>query len=370
MAKRDFYEVLGVSRDADASTIKKAYRREALRWHPDKNPGDAQAEERFKEAAEAYAVLSDDAKRSRYDRFGHAGLGGAGGFEGFDSAAFSDFHDILGDFFGLGDLFGGGRRRGPRRPRGSDLRVDLEIDLEQAVRGHEERLEIARRELCERCDGRRSEREDGWRTCTACGGRGQVAFQQGFFTIARPCGTCRGAGRELVDPCGGCSGEGTVRRTSPVVVRVPPGVDEGIRLRLGGEGEAAPGGDRGDLYVHLTIRPHPIFVREDRDLRCRARLTFSQAALGATLEVPTLDGPRDLEIPAGTQAGTEFRLRGLGAPGLRGGKRGDQIVEAVVQTPTKLDDERRDLFRKLAELDGDPVDEPESIFEKVRDFFQ
>ncbi|MDH3590604.1 MAG: DnaJ domain-containing protein, partial [Planctomycetota bacterium] len=195
MAKHDYYEVLDVPRDADASTIKKAYRREALRWHPDKNPGDAEAEERFKAAAEAYAVLSDAEKRARYDRFGHAGLGGGAGFEGFDPSAFADFHDILGDFFGLGDLFGGGRRRGSRRPRGADLRVDLEIDLEQAVRGHEQSLEIPRQELCDRCEGRRSEHADGWRTCEACGGRGQVAFQQGFFTIARPCGTCRGGGR-------------------------------------------------------------------------------------------------------------------------------------------------------------------------------
>jgi molecular chaperone DnaJ len=370
MAKRDYYEVLSVERTADAVMIKKAYRRLAIEYHPDKNPGDTEAEERFKEAAEAYAVLSDERQRERYDRFGHAGLsGGAGGHGGFNPESFADFHDILGDFFGMGDLFGGGGRRQRGRPRGADLRYDLTIDLEQAVQGARVDLRIPRRESCQTCEGSGAGSADGWRTCESCGGRGQVAFQQGFFTIAKTCSSCRGGGKTLVDPCGDCRGEGTIRQEAEVTVAIPAGVDNGVRLRLSEEGEAVGGGMRGDLYVHLTVREHALFSREDQNLRCRARLTISQASLGATLQVPTLEGEQELEVPAGTQTGTEFSLRGLGVPSLRGGRRGDQIVEVVVVTPRKISDEQRELFRQLAELEGEPVDEKGGIFGKVREFF-
>ena len=367
MAKRDYYEVLSVERTADTVVIKKAYRRLAVEFHPDKNPGDAAAEDRFKEAAEAYSVLSDEQQRARYDRFGHAGMGAGAG--GFNPDSFADFHDILGDFFGMDDLFGGGGRRSRGRPRGADLRYDLTIDLEEAVQGARVDLRIPRRESCETCAGSGAASADGWRTCEPCGGRGQVAFQQGFFTIARTCSSCRGLGKTLIDPCGDCHGEGTIRKESEVTVAIPAGVDDGVRLRLTEEGEAVGGGMRGDLYVHLSVREHALFSREDQNLRCRARLTISQATLGATLQVPTLEGERELEVPAGTQTGTEFLLRGLGAPSLRGGRRGDQIVEVAVVTPRKVSDEQRELFRQLAELEGEPVDEKDGIFEKVRDFF-
>ncbi len=369
MTDRDYYEVLGVERDADLSVIKKAYRRLALQHHPDKNPGDEQAEERFKEAAEAYAVLSDPHKRRRYDQLGHAGLRGQAGFPGFDNEVFADFSDILGDLFGLGGIFGGARRRQAGRA-GQDLRYDLEIDFAEAVHDMETKIRVPRREACEDCGGSGAASSDGIRTCSDCGGRGQVAFQQGFFTIARTCGRCRGAGRVITAPCAGCGGEGRVRRERTIQVRIPAGVDNGVNLRIGGEGEpGVGGGPPGDLYVVLHVREHPRFTRDGQHIRCEAPLGFSQAALGTELRVPTLDGEQTLEVPPGTQHGTVFRLKGLGAPLLSGrGRRGDQLVTVVLHTPQKLSAEQRALFEQLREIESEPAGEP-GLFDRVKKIF-
>jgi len=362
-----YYDVLGVSRDADLSAIKKAYRRLALQYHPDKNPGDAQAEEKFKAAAEAYAVLSDPEKRRRYDTYGKAGLGAQGGFSGFDQEIFADFGDILGDLFGLGGIFGGrGRRR--RGQAGRDLRYDLEIDLEDAIRGLETRIKVPRLETCGECGGEGAE-PGGVESCTHCNGRGQVAFQQGFFTIARTCGHCRGSGKRVVKPCHGCRGEGRLRVERDLQVRIPAGVDDGMQLRLSGEGEAgSPGAPRGDLYVMIHVREHESFRRVDHDLESALEITFSQAALGVSRKVATIEGEREIDVPAGTQSGTRLRLRGLGVPSLDGRGRGDQYVTVHVRTPRSLDAKQRELFERLAEIEGEPTAE-RGLFDRVKDIF-
>jgi molecular chaperone DnaJ len=363
----DYYEALGVSRDADLPTIKKAYRRLALKFHPDKNPGDAAAEARFKEAAEAYAVLSDADKRRRYDAYGKAGLGAQGGFQGFDQEIFADFSDILGDLFGFGSIFGGGRRR-RRGQAGRDLRYDLEIEFVEAVRGLETRIKVPRLDRCDECDGRGAA-SDGIETCNHCHGQGQVAFQQGFFTIARACGHCGGTGRRIVKPCAGCRGEGRVRVEREIKVRIPAGVDDGMQLRLGSEGEAGSGGaPPGDLYVMIHVREHPVFHREERDLHSTLEITFSQAALGAEHSVPTLDGDHELSIPAGTQSGTRFRLRGKGVTSLDGRGRGDHYLTVQVHTPQGLDGEQRELFERLADIEGEPTAD-RGLFDRVKDIF-
>ena len=368
MGGRDYYEVLGVERGVDPGSLKKAYRKLALKYHPDKNPGDGEAEEKFKEAAEAYAVLSNPEKRARYDRFGHAGLGGAAGFPGFDPDTFSDFADILGDMFGLGSIFGGGRRRRGVRP-GQDLRYDLEIEFEEAVRGLETKIRVPRLERCEHCDGRGSESPEGIRACERCGGRGQIAFQQGFFTIARPCGECSGSGRVIVDPCGECRGQGRVRHERDLGVRIPAGVDDGVRLRIGGEGEASPeGGPPGDLHVVLHVREHPVLQRDGVTILSEVPVSPSRAALGTEVLVPTLDGERKLQIPPGTQPGTVFRLQGRGVPSLDGRGRGDHLVSVAVVTPRRLSPELREIYEKLAELEGEePPDR--GLFDRVKDIF-
>jgi molecular chaperone DnaJ len=368
LADRDYYEVLGVAREADLAAITRAYRQAAVKNHPDRNPDDPHAEERFKEAAEAYAVLSDPQKRQRYDQFGKAGLGGGPGFRGFDQEIFGDFSDILGDLFGFGSIFGGGRRGGRRGARGGDLRYDLEIDLEEAVRGLETRIRVPRHETCERCRGNGAE-EGGSETCTQCGGRGQVAFQQGFFTIARPCGQCNGQGRRITDPCRECGGKGRNQRERTLTVRIPAGVDEGMRLRMSGEGESGTAGaPPGDLYVVIHVREHDVFVRDQDDLHCRVHVSFPQVALGTEVEVPTIDGKETLKIPAGTQSGERFRLRGHGAPSLNGGRRGDQYVTVQVHTPKRVTAEQRELLEKLAELGGDEAGE-RGLFDRVKDIF-
>jgi molecular chaperone DnaJ len=365
---RDYYEVLGVDRNADAATIKKAYRKLALKYHPDKNPGDSQAEENFKEAAEAYSVLSNDDKRARYDRFGHAGLGGQPGFSGFDPDTFSDFADILGDMFGFGSICGGGRRR-RTVTRGQDLRFDLEIEFEEAVRGLETRVQVPRLDACAVCRGSGAADDSGIETCSQCGGRGQIAYQQGFFTIARPCGRCSGSGRVIVRPCTECKGQGRVRVERTLTVRIPAGVDDGTRLRMAGEGEAGPeGGPPGDLYVVLHVQEHPVFVRAGVDVHCEVPISFSRAALGGTVTVPTLDGDEELEIDAGTQSGTETRLRARGAPSLGGRGKGDQVITWRVHTPKRLAPEQRELLEKLAEFDGEET-EGRSLFDRVKDIF-
>jgi molecular chaperone DnaJ len=362
----DYYQILGVSRDADLAAIKKAYRQAALRDHPDKNPGDAAAEGRFKKAAHAYSVLSDPDKRRRYDLYGEAGLGSQG-FQGFDQEIFADFHDILGDLFGFGSIFGGARRRGGVR-QGRDLRYDLELDFEEAARGLETKIRVPRLDSCDACQGSGAA-PGGIETCPDCGGRGQVAFQQGLFTIARPCGQCRGSGRRISKACETCGGAGRLRVERTIKVRIPAGVDEGMRLRIGGEGEAgAGGGPPGDLYVVLHLREHPVFRREEHHLLCDVPISFSQAALGAEIEVPTLDGSQTLRVPPGTQSGTRFRVKGKGLPDLNGRGHGDLLVKLHVHTPTSLSGEQRELLERLGELEGEIVPE-RGLFERVKDIF-
>ncbi len=367
MEERDYYEILGVSKDASTDDLKKAYRRLALKFHPDRNPGDKSAEDMFKKAAEAYAVLSDPGKRERYDRFGREGLGAQPGFSGFDQEVFGDFGDILGNLFGFGNIFGGGRR-GPRA--GQDLRYDLELSFEQAAAGLEAPLVIPRLDRCQTCGGTGAKGKEGVKTCATCRGRGQVAFQQGFFTIARTCGSCGGAGKRIVTPCAACSGAGRVQATSTITVRIPAGVDDGMRLRVSGEGEASgDGGPPGDLFVVLHVAPHPVFQRDGAQLHCEVAITFAQAALGTIVRVPLVGGGEDeLEVIPGTQSGTVMRLRGKGLPALDRHGRGDLNVSIRVETPRSLSSEQRELFGKLAELDG--LETPErGIFERVKDIF-
>jgi molecular chaperone DnaJ len=367
LSDRDYYEVLGVDRGASAEDLKKAYRKLALKFHPDKNPGDKNAEESFKEAAEAYAVLSDPDKRARYDRFGRQGLGGQSGFSGFDSEAFADFGDILGNIFGFGSIFGGGRR-GPQP--GSDLRYDLDLTLEQAATGLEAQIKLARLDRCGTCGGTGAKGKDGIKTCETCRGRGQVAFQQGFFTIARTCSTCGGTGKRIVTPCPTCSGRGRVQAQKTITVRVPAGVEDGMRLRVSGEGEAsAGGGPPGDLYVVLSVAEHEVFRREGASLHVELSLSPAQAALGTTVQVPLLGGgTEELEIEAGTQPGTVLRVRGQGLPSVERRGRGDLLVTVRVVIPRRLDAERRALYEKLAELGGDETSE-RGLFDRVKDIF-
>ncbi len=369
MSKRDYYEVLGVAREATTEEIKKAYRRMAIQHHPDRNPGDKQAEETFKEAAEAYSVLSDSEKRARYDRFGHAGVGSPGA-GGFNPADFSDFADILGDFFGFGDFFGGGRGRQSRMRRGADLRYNLKISFEEAVKGIATKIKIPKLETCMTCEGTGANPATGPVTCNSCSGQGQVRFQQGFFTISKACPQCGGRGQIIRDPCTACRGNGQLQKEKNLELRIPGGVDNGSRLRVAGEGEAgANGGPPGDLYVVLAVEPHPFFERHGNDLHCSLPIGFTQAALGAEIEVPTLDGKETVRIPEGTQTGTVFRLKGRGVASLNSRARGDQFIKVTVVTPRKLTREQRELFEKLAEISGDEVSEEGSLFEKVWEMF-
>ncbi len=363
MEKRDYYDVLGVDRSADEQALKSAYRKLALKFHPDKNPGDKQAEDRFKEASEAYAVLSDPEKRARYDRFGHQN---GQGFEGFPFGG-SSINDIFGDIFG--EMFGGPRRGRPRN-RGSDLRYHLEISFEEAAFGTTSRITIPRPKACATCKGSGAKPGSGPRACPTCGGSGELRLTQGFFSIARTCHHCQGQGHVIVDRCPDCNGAGASREQATVEVRIPPGVDTGTRLKLSGEGEPspAPGGHPGDLYVVVQVREHAVFRREDTEVLCEMPISFTQAALGATIEVPTLDGPVKMKIPAGTQTGKVFRMKGKGIPALSGGGRGDQHVRVAVETPTHLGKEQRALLERFAELSGeDSHPRAKSFWEKVAD---
>ncbi len=366
MKKRDYYEVLGVGRQAPEAEIKKAYRQQALKHHPDRNPGNKESEEKFKEAAEAYAVLADAGKRARYDRHGHAGVGGSQGFSGFDPEVFADFEDLfggLGSIFGapFGDLFGGGRGRGGRR-RGSDLRYDLKIEFLEAVAGVEKEIQVPRMEGCTECRGTGS--KTGHREpCRPCGGRGQVLQRQGFFALSQPCGACGGAGQVVQDPCAACRGDGRRRQVRRLRVSIPAGVDTGMRLRMGGEGESGPqGGSPGDLYIVLQVADHPLFRRDGADLALEVAVPISTAALGGAIEVPTLEGPSRLEVPAGTQPGAVFCMRGRGVPRPDGGPRGDLYVSAAVRVPARLSRRQREAFEKLRE-----VEEPVGPAARVRD---
>ncbi|HIE60168.1 MAG TPA: molecular chaperone DnaJ [Microbacterium sp.] len=360
--KRDYYEVLGVPKDADGSTMKKSYRKLAMQFHPDRNPDDPEAAVKFKEAAEAYDVLSDDEKRSRYDRFGHEGLRGAGyqGFEGGFEDIFSAFGDMFGDLFG-----GGGRRRGGggnRPARGDDLRYDLSIDFDTPVNGGSEEIALTRNEACDTCEGSGGKPGTEPVTCSTCGGHGEVLQRQAFLQIRTTCPSCRGQGRSYAEPCGECSGRKRIATERKLTVNVPAGVDDGMRLRLSGEGEPGwLGGPPGDLYVFIHVRPHEIFERHGDDIICRLDLSFAQAALGAEIEVPIIDGSDSIDIPGGTQTGDLLRLRGQGMPNVRGGRRGDQIMHCFVRTPKKLNERQKELFRELAEIEGQAVsDGPES----------
>jgi molecular chaperone DnaJ len=365
--KRDYYEVLGVSRDATDQDLKSAYRKLAHQYHPDKNQGDKEAEERFKEASEAYEVLSDPDRRSRYDRFGHTN--GQNPFEGFGfgGAGAATINDIFGDIFG--EMFGGGRRsRG--RSRGSDLRYHLELSFEEAAFGTAARIQIPRPKRCETCKGSGAKPGTSPRTCPTCGGAGELRLTQGFFSVARTCHHCGGAGRVIGNKCETCSGAGMTREEATVEVKVPPGVDTGTRLKLSGEGEPPliPGSEPGDLYVVIQVREHPIFKREDTEILCEMPLSFTQAALGAAIDVPTLDGPMRLKIPGGTQSGKVFRLRGKGVPALNGSGRGDQHVRVVVETPAHLTREQRELLERFAALSGEETNpRSRSFWGKVGD---
>jgi molecular chaperone DnaJ len=366
-SKRDYYEALGVDRSASAEEIKKAYRKMAVKYHPDKNPGDKEAEDKFKEAAEAYSVLSDSEKRARYDRFGHQGMGsGAGGFD----PGFSNIEDIF-DLFGFGEMFGGGGR-GQRRSsaqRGSDLRYDLEITLEEAATGKAEQMRIPRLETCEECDGRGAAKDTQPETCPTCEGAGQVRYQQGFFSVARTCGQCRGSGQIIKTPCPVCRGEGRVEKTKMLEVKIPAGVETGSRLRIIGEGEGGVGGGpAGDLYVVIHVAEHESFERQGANLYASVPVSFAQAALGAEIDVKTLDSEEKLKIPAGTQTGTVFRLKGHGLPNLGGRGKGDLFVAVSLVTPKTLTREQRKLLEQLAEIeDTDFADE--SFMDKVRNIF-
>ena len=353
MTSRDYYEILGISRNADQQEIKSAYRKLAVRYHPDKNAGNQEAEERFKEAAEAYSVLSDPEKRTRYNQFGHAGV--SPGTGGFDPEVFSDFSDVLGDFFGFGDLFGHPDRRRHQQQRGADLLYHLKISFDEAVSGVSTKIKIPRMENCGTCNGSRADPDMGLANCSACNGRGSVRYQQGFFTISRTCSSCHGTGQIVRSPCSACSGKGQLRKEKVLEIRIPPGVDEGSRLRVTREGEAgATGGPPGDLYVVISVEEHPFFIRQDNHVYCEVPITFHQAALGAQIAVPTLGGDQDkIKMPAGTQPEAMFRLRGRGISSLNGTGKGDQLVRVKVVTPTRLTSEQRELFERLAEISGD-----------------
>lgn len=376
MAKKDYYQVLGVPRDASAETIKKAYRQLALKHHPDRNPGSRDAEESFKEAAEAYSILADPQKKSVYDRFGHDGLRGEGfqGFSGFDSSVFGDFEDILGNLFGFsfGDFFGGGRRRGGGRHGGRDLALEVEISLEEAATGVEREIKLTRAETCPACRG--SKRKPGTRptSCPSCGGRGQVRYQQGFFTMARTCPRCQGTGEINASPCESCLGKGHTREKRSLKVRIPSGVGDGSRLRLAGEGEAGDEGmPAGDLYVVTRVLKHPIFEREGNDLACEITVSFTQAALGARVEVPTLEGSDVLKVPSGTQPGEIFRLKGKGIQDVAGRRKGDLFIKVQVRTPENLSKEQKSLLARLAEIRGEEIDSVDkSVIQRMKNILQ
>ncbi|CAL93679.1 molecular chaperone DnaJ [Azoarcus olearius] len=373
MSKRDYYEVLGVNRDAGDDEIKKAYRKLAMKYHPDRNPDSKEAEEKFKEAKEAYEVLSDAQKKGAYDRYGHAGvdpsMGGGGGGQGFEG-----FADAFGDIFG--DLFGGRGGGGGRSNvyRGADLRYNLEISLEEAARGAEKTIRIPTVEECGTCHGSGAKPGTQPKTCPTCGGAGQVRIQQGFFSIQQTCPKCHGTGRIIPDPCGDCGGAGRVKKQKTLEVKIPAGIDEGMRLRHSGHGEpGVNGGPPGDLYVEIHIRQHPVFERDHDDLHCEMPISFATAALGGEIEIPTLEGMARIKIPAETQSGKVFRLRGKGIKNVRSHTHGDLMCHVVVETPVNLTERQKELLREFEEVSKGDAErhnpKAKSWMDKVRDFF-
>jgi len=373
MIKKDYYEILGVSKQAVSEEIKKAYRQAALKYHPDRNPGNKEAEEKFKEAAEAYSVLIDPQKRAIYDRYGHEGLQGQGyqGFSGFDSSIFQDFEDILGNFFGFSfsDFFGQETGQRYRDQRGRDLALELQITLEEAAEGTEKELRITRHELCPVCRGSRLRPGTKKSVCPACHGHGQLRYQQGFFTITRTCSHCDGTGEIIATPCEECQGTGKVKQKRQLKVKIPQGIDDGTRLRIAGEGEAGDEGmSHGDLYVIIRVKKHPFFERRGKDLYCEVPITFSQASLGARIAIPLLKQDFEvLKIPAGVQSGEVFKIKNAGLKELSGHRHGDLYAKVVIRTPEKLDKEQRALLARLAELRGEKLEEVDkSLLEKYR----
>ena len=370
VTKRDYYEILSVSRGCDDQTLKAAYRKLALQFHPDRNPNNKDAEEKFKEAAEAYAVLSDSQKRASYDRFGHQGVNN-GAPSGFEDGGASDLGDIFGDLFG--DIFGGGggrgRRRGPQQ--GEDIRFDLQISFDDAMRGMSADVQIPRMEPCAKCQGVGAEPNGGLVTCSVCNGRGEVLFQQSFLSIRKACPTCGGRGKVIRQACSLCKGERFHRTDKKLKITIPAGVDNGTRLRLSGEGNPGPAGSvPGDLYVVIGVADHPIFHRREQDLHCSLPINIAHAVLGADIEIETFDGPQTVRIPEGTQAGAQFRLRNLGVPHVNSRMRGDLFVHVDVDVPRKLNREQRKLFEQLKELlPVENAPHEKSVFERVKDFF-
>jgi molecular chaperone DnaJ len=371
--KRDYYEVLTVEREASYDEIKSAYRKAALKWHPDRNPENKEvAEEKFRESTEAYSVLSDEQKRAAYDRFGHAGVSGAGA-GGFDASIFEGFQDIFGGMFGFEDLFGGGRGGQSRAQRGQDLRYDMTLTFEEAAHGMRTKIKIPRLEFCDSCDGSGAKAGTGVTTCEQCRGRGQVVYQQGFFSVTRTCSACRGGGQIIRERCPTCRGQGRVQKHRTIEVAIPAGVGTDSRLRIVGEGEAGtPGAPAGDLYVVLTVKEHPFFDREGSDLFVTIPITYAQASLGADIGVPGLVGEERLRIPEGTQTNTRFRMKGKGLADPHGGGRGDLCYLVRVVTPSKLSKEQKRLMMELAQTlpaENKPVERSSSFFGKVKDIF-
>ncbi|ETD71157.1 molecular chaperone DnaJ [Pelistega indica] len=375
MAKRDYYEVLGVAKGASEDELKKAYRKLAMKYHPDRNPDNKEAEEKFKEVKEAYETLSDSSKRQAYDRFGHAGvdpnqgMGGMGGMGGAGS-----FGDMFGDIFG--DIFGAAGRRsaGPQVYRGADLKYSLEITLEQAANGYDTEIRIPSYEECGTCHGTGAKPGTEPITCRTCNGTGQEFIQQGFFRVQQTCHTCHGTGKEIKEPCSTCHGEGRIRKTKTLAVKIPAGIDDGMRIRSAGDGEPGiNGGPPGDLYVEVRLKKHPIFERDGEDLHCEVPLPFTTAALGGTLEVPTLGGKGEISIPEGTQTGKTFRLRGKGIKGVRSGVAGDLYCHVFIETPVKLTSKQKELLKELqnslSEDSGKHSPQNKSFADKVKDFF-
>jgi molecular chaperone DnaJ len=373
MAKRDFYEILGVNRDASEDEIKKAYRKLAMKHHPDRNPDNPKAEEHFKEAKEAYEILSDAQKRAAYDQYGHAGVDPQAGMGGFGGGA-GGFSDAFGGIFD--EIFGGGGGRGGRSNvyRGADLRYNIEVTLEQAAFGTETKIRIPTMEVCETCKGSGAKAGTQPKTCPTCQGSGQVRLQQGFFSIQQTCPKCNGSGRFIADPCGTCHGAGRTKQHKTLSVKIPSGVDEGDRIRLSGEGEhGINGGPSGDLYVQIHLKPHAVFQREQNDLHCEMPISFTTAALGGEIEIPTLDAVAKIKIPPETQSGKTFRLRGKGIKGVRSHTHGDLLCHVVVETPVHLTERQKELLRELEESSRDNADEhnprAKSWMDRVREFF-
>jgi molecular chaperone DnaJ len=379
MAKRDFYETLGVAKNASEEEIKKSYRKLAMKYHPDRNPDSKESEEKFKEVKEAYEMLTNPEKREAYDRYGHAGvdpnMGGGGGFGGGAGGFADSFGDIFGDIFGGGGGGGRGRSAGPQVYRGADLRYNLEISLEQAAHGFDTTIRVPSWDKCDTCHGAGAKPGTSPSTCTTCAGHGQVRMQQGFFSIQQTCPKCHGSGKVITDPCAPCGGAGRIKRNKTLEVKIPVGIDNGMRIRSSGNGEPGTnGGPPGDLYVEIHIKPHAVFQREGDDLHCEMPISFTKAALGGEIEVPTLSGKVSFTIPEGTQSGKTFRLKGKGIKGVRSGYAGDLFTHVAIETPVKLTDKQKDLLRDFEKstTEGGAKQSPQSKTwkDKVKDFFE